>query len=149
MISYETLDAIADAYIPMLAPACLALTLLSLRHGQSNSAARGGLGLGTSLALAYSLMFIDEAFQIWPRFGLDYSTHTAVALALVSFLSINAPRIAKYWLASLVAYAGLMQYQGYHSAADIISTAIVLGLPMWFCLRYYCRKDPASTRTKS
>jgi hypothetical protein len=32
-----------------------------------------------TLLIGYGLMFLNNRFQIWPAFGLDYSTHTAVS----------------------------------------------------------------------
>ncbi len=34
-------------------------------------------------------MLIDNALMIWPKFNLDYSTHTALALALVSVFYLS------------------------------------------------------------
>jgi hypothetical protein len=72
---------------------------------------------------------LDLRLSLWPRLGLDYSTHTAVALVLVLFLSMNAAGQSMPWLGSLAGYAWLMTYQGYHSLVDIATTALAVAIP--------------------
>jgi len=83
-----------------------------------------------NLAIAWGGMLADRAGHIWPSWSLDYSTHTAVALALVISLSLSRPAQSVYWAASMFAYAGLMIMLGYHSAADIMTTALATGVLM-------------------
>lgn len=128
MPDYETLDNIADAYVPLLA----LLSLFSLSRTAYLSRWRQ-LATDTALfvsilLIAYGLMFLDNYLGIWPAFGLDYSTHTAVALALVIFLMSSTKHYSAYLLGSLVLYFLLMLYQGYHSLADILTTAVVVSL---------------------
>jgi len=73
-------------------------------------------------------MFLDAQLLIWPIFGLDYSTHTAVSLVMVIFLIISIKKFSFIWVGSLLCYISLMLYQGYHSTADILSTALVVDL---------------------
>lgn len=128
MPSYETLDAVADAYTPLLALACLAILVRTLRVLQWKALGLRMTSLAAGVCIAYGLMFLDNRFQVWPAAGLDYSTHTAVALVLVMFLSAHWPAVR--WLSplSLLAYALLMVYQRYHTVADIASTAAIVGL---------------------
>jgi hypothetical protein len=126
MPDYETLDAIADAYIPSLGLIWLAVSLAAFA---ARSWRLGGwrLLLGLSgLAVGYAVMFLDEALGIWPRLGLDYSTHTALAIAFVAVNGRLLPRLWALWGASLAAYMGLMLYQEYHSALDVLTTAAVV-----------------------
>lgn len=129
-MSYETLDAIADAYTPLLL--ILFLIGLGVNLYQCWPDYRASvLHFGFLLMLliaSYGLMFIDKALGLWPAFGSDYSTHTAVALSLVFALCVLAPRPAKWIASSMFAYAGLMVYQQYHSVLDIVSTAAVISL---------------------
>ncbi len=71
------------------------------------------LALAFLLLIVYGLMFLDNRLHIWSRFSLDYSTHTAVALALVAFLAINRPN------------------QRYHTVLDIAVTGAVVAFPIW------------------
>lgn len=128
MPSYATLDAIADAYTPLLALACLVLLLRPLHALQWQALGLRMTSLAAGASIAYGLMFMDNRLAIWPALGLDYSTHTAVALVLAMFLSRHWPK-ARWpgWL-SLCAYGLLMLYQRYHTVADIVSTAAAVGV---------------------
>ena len=88
------------------------------------------LGLICLLSTAYGLMFIDNLLRLWPSVGLDYSTHTAAALAFVIYLTLLKPQLKFLWSISLIAYCVLMRYQQYHSIADMITTAAVFTLTL-------------------
>lgn len=136
MLSYEILDAIADAYNPLLGVISLALIAAPLFSRRWRATGIRGLHLTVGLVIAYGLMFLDNALGIWPRFGLDYSTHTAVACVLAVFLAVHAPRLVWLWIGSLVAYLVLMLYQGYHVPLDVATTAVVVAAPLILILRY-------------
>ena len=59
---------------------------------------------------------------------MDYSTHTALSLVLTLFLATGHRKYRGLVAASFVAYLLLMLYQGYHTVADIVSTAAAVGL---------------------
>lgn len=134
MPSSPLLAVVADLYTP----------LLGLYYLHSASRAEQGSKriliylLVFNLAIAWGGMLADRAGHIWPSWSLDYSTHTAVALALVISLSLSRPAQSVYWVASMLAYAGLMIMLGYHSAADIMTTALATGVLMFAAsMRYY------------
>lgn len=131
MFSYENLDRIADAYNPILAAAWLLLLGRAvLVRGWRTGLVHAGLGVG-ALLIAYGCMWLDDAYRLWPGFGLDYSTHTAVAFALgVTLFTMYRPGRAAVVL-SLAGYFLLMLYQRYHSAGDIASTLLVLATPIY------------------
>jgi len=83
------------------------------------------------VAAVYILMLTDLWLHLWDRFGLDYSTHTALAVSL----SVSLVALSRRWLLFLVPllllYAWLMIALDYHSAADIMTTAIVVGPITW------------------
>jgi hypothetical protein len=130
MPSYELLDTIADAYVPALA----LISLLCIVAGTWKFRWKIGLerllGFAAVAVIAYGLMFLDLRFGLWPALGLDYSTHTAVSLGLAIFLCFHARRLRWLWLGSLLCYVALMLYQRYHTVPDIISTAVVAGVPI-------------------
>ena len=128
MLSYATLDAIADAYTPLLALACLAILLRPLRALQWRVLGLRMTSLAAGALVAYGLMFLDNWLAIWPMAQLDYSTHTAVALVLVIFLSRSWPASRLWCWVSLCAYGLLMLFQRYHSVADILTTAVVVAV---------------------
>lgn len=117
---------LADLYTPLLA-----LTFLC-RLTKAPHARRRVLiySVLINVAIAWGIKFVDIYFGIWPGWSLDYSTHTAVALALVISLSFGAPYQSTFWLASLLAYGWLMVSLGYHSVADIATTALATGVVM-------------------
>jgi hypothetical protein len=86
--------------------------------------------------VAYGFMFLDRRLNIWPAFGLDYSTHTAIALGLVIFLSFNMRKLVTFWIGSLVSYVLLMWYQRYHTIADIATTGVAVGIPIGLIMTY-------------
>ncbi len=126
MTTYEMLDAVADTYTPLLFLGYLAFAVIYWRRGDRLAALKGLAGV----LVAYILMFIDNALHLWPKIGLDYSTHSAVALALIAFLvhkrPWDNPVALGLWL-SLVLYYALEVYQRYHSVMDIVTTTLVVG----------------------
>lgn len=126
MTEKQTLALIADIYTPLLAAVSFAYILMALWNTQWRLAFARFLAVAGGLAVAYALMFFDQRLNIWSEFSLDYSTHTAVALALVAFLSVTQPALAALWCGSLAGYALLMVYLDYHTFADILTTGAVV-----------------------
>lgn len=125
MSTYEILDAIADSYNPLLFIGYIVFSVIYWRRGDKVACIRGFVGI----VIAYSLMFLDSALGLWKSLGLDYSTHTAVALALIVFHIHKRPLSsgpAISFMVSLLAYYALMVYQEYHSFLDIVSTALAI-----------------------
>ena len=136
-MSWDTLDAIADSVNPILGIIALVWPWLHWR----GSWRRAALSVATTLVsvgLAYVLATLDARYGWWPSVGLDFSTHTAVAIALVVSLCAIKPSIWFAWAAVLCGYVALMLYQGYHTAADILTTAAVIAPPL--CLYHYSLK---------
>lgn len=79
-----------------------------------------------SLLLVYTVMFLDNYFNIWPIWGLDYSTHSAVALIFVINLSWRNKILRLFAPLSLLVYCCFMWKLNYHSFADILTTLLVL-----------------------
>lgn len=150
MPSYETLDAIADAYNPLLALVSLLLIAARVFTARWRQAGVGLAGFVAVALVAYGLMVLDHRLGIWPAFGLDYSTHTATAFGLVILLSIEARRLAALWSLSFVGYVLLMLYQRYHTVSDVVTTAVVVGFPLVLILVYlhrlgYMNRDTPDT----
>lgn len=134
-MTYEQIDTIADAYIPLLVLLVLcfiAKLIIDKQYGRAILFTQSAL---ISATCVYAIMALDNFFSIWQSFALDYSTHTALALALVLTL-FNTKVTNKVWrptlITSFVAYAALMLYQEYHTLADILSTTIVLAPGLYF-----------------
>ena len=146
-MSYEQLDIIADAYIPLLLMLSIGLIsatyLTNRKNPQDNIASLKRFHLQHNPILAllcstiwvYGWMLIDKAFKLWPTLHLDYSTHTAAALMLAVFLSrigllpgVKALKVTVFAILaiSVIAYGGLMWFQQYHTVTDMLSTALVI-----------------------
>lgn len=136
MLSHGTLNAIIQAYNPTLGALALGMIGAALAARQWRVGGVRALHLVIGLLIAYGLMFIDNRLRIWPYFDLDYSTHTAVTVILVTYLGIHARKAMPLWIVSTFAYFLLMVYQKFHTIADIVTTAIVVMLPLILILRY-------------
>ncbi len=130
-MSQGALSIVADIYIPLITLVIvieLTLTNKLLTNNQHLLKFRLLLLTG-SLASAFGLMAIDNIFQLWASLGLDYSTHSAVALGLVLLLCLLKPTVYIYYLVSLLLYFWLMVLLRYHTALDILSTVLII-LPL-------------------
>ena len=134
----QTFNKIADSYIPVLA----FLSLLSLVfYSRFSFKKPKEVGLRVLLLMVlvlivYGLLILDKKFGIWPSFGrLDYSTHTALSLALVMFLAFHHKKYQEILVGSFVLYVPLMLYQKYNSVADIAVTGIVIGVVTFSILK--------------
>lgn len=124
---------IADLYTPLLV---FAWTYSLLAFGCNR---RQWLESVTVLCVLAVLVMIvavgDLVWRWWPEQQLDFSTHTAVALLLVVAISWVAHQYRRSLVviiclagtASLCAYAGIMVWMHYHTVADIVTTAVVIG----------------------
>ena len=130
MLTYEQWDTIADAYIPSLALIYFMLIAYTIYQRQYGLALTYFAMTLLCSVVVYSLMFIDNAMHIWPRFNLDYSTHTALALVFVQSIwqiISNVKIFTKIFLIlSFVSYLLLMKWMAYHSVRDMLTTILVL-----------------------
>ena len=132
MFTYQQLDFIADSYIPVLFFISLFIFAVDIfRNGFKKHCLQLG-SVVLSVLIVYLVMAVDNRFEIWPKFDLDYSTHTALALVFVIFLSSRGTLALTLSVLSFVLYIALMIYQKYHTFDDIFSTALFLA-PI-FCL---------------
>lgn len=144
-MSWDTLDAIADSVNPILGIIALVWPWLFWRRSWRRAALSVAATL-LSVGFAYALAALDGRHGWWPSVGLDFSTHTAVAVALITSLCAIKPSIWFAWIAMLCGYVALMLYQGYHTLPDIITTAAVIAPPL--CLyHWWLLRTKATTRT--
>jgi hypothetical protein len=115
------LTIIADLYTPLL-------IFIWLFYLYQEAATRGAeiKVLLLSLLLVYTVMLLDNYFNIWPIWGLNYSTHSAVALVFVVNLTWRNKILRLLAPLSLLVYCYLMWKLNYHSFADILITLLVL-----------------------
>ena len=131
-MTYQQLDAIADSYIPLLGILSL---LCFVRKGFSSGVRSAFIDVVTTFFGAlyiYTLMFADKYLGAFASIGLDYSTHTALALVFVVTLSFIGKTVRFITIISMLSYCLLMLYQGYHTVADIMLTGLlVLPVLVW------------------
>lgn len=128
MTNFQLLDTIADAYNPTLLVVALALTAISAVKKSFSPIAR----LIAVTFIVYGFMFLDMQLKIWAYFSSDYSTHTAAALGLtihVGFL-VRTIYVRYQVLFLFLSYCVLMHYQGYHTTWDMVSTILVMFIPL-------------------
>jgi len=134
MLSYNQWDNIADAYIPLLALITLLFLLKDLVKLNFQRPLKQLLWIFISGCFIYGVMALDNTMRIWPALGLDYSTHTALALVFVVFFVLQKSIPAIVSVISFILYGWLMVYLNHHSIADILTTALVV-TPVIFVLQ--------------
>lgn len=143
MPDYDTLDNIADAFIPIIFGISLIILVYTLFGGHRKLFYHQAILLLAGAIVAYGLMAIDAQFEFWPTLGLDYSTHTAVALVLTVFLCATLQKKLSLLLVLFLSYLLLMLYQKYHSFADIITTIVVVSLVYSPWVIHYIKRLPS------
>ncbi|TQV89633.1 hypothetical protein [Aliikangiella coralliicola] len=144
MSLYEKLDWVADSYSPILLVIAISVIVHVFRTQGRHQGSLRVAQLFLLLALVYLLQFIDNRWMIWHSFGLDYSTHTAFALAIVVFTWFDGRKLRIGILISFIAYLLLMLYQQYHTVADMVTTILVLTPLMYLISRLLIRVIPTS-----
>ena len=129
MLSYQVLDRVADSHNPVLGIIWLSLSAAPFASRQWRKALSRFIAGLACLLVAYGLMWVDSITQLWGQLSLDYSSHTAVAVALLGAICASSRRLGFLAAALIGLYVPLMIYQGYHSLADIASTALAVGGP--------------------
>lgn len=130
MLDYAALDVLADSHNPLLAVVALALIVSAVAQRRGRLALLRLAGVLAALAVVYGFKLADDRLGLWPRFGVDYATHTAVALAAATYLVAQAPRLWAFWIASFAGYTWLVLHQRYHTPADLLSTCAAVAGPL-------------------
>lgn len=148
LTSYESLDTLADSYVPLLA--VIIMVNIAARLNQPRQALAEFCKVLLLAVLAYGVMFVDNSLRLWASQGWDYSTHTAVAAACCWYLYwlkkgsgilggiFRLKWVTLLWPISFVGYLLLMRYQGYHTWADMLTTCLAL-LPL-FMLHHFATR---------
>lgn len=125
------LDGLADSFNPLLAVMGLAAPFLR-RPRALMSTLVFYLSAAAAIGFVYVIRAVDIDHQIWGRFALDFSTHSAFAASLVASLSAYNRRWIGPLLVLITLYFCLQLVMRYHSVADIISSASVAGVAALF-----------------
>ena len=147
-LDYQTLDTLADAYVPALA--ITALISMGAKLKQPRHALKEFCSFLLLAFIAYGIMFTDTAHHLWAKKGWDYSTHTATAAACTWYLFwlhksqrvlggfFHITGVMLFWPLSFIGYLVLMRFQQYHSWADMLTT--LLALMPFFVLHYFATR---------
>ncbi len=143
-MSHDELAIIADLYIPLLVLITVRWFLYAFFQIPApdrcyKKAMRNVSATIMGMLVIYTFMFVDMQLNIFVTIGLDYSTHTALALVFIVTLSFVNKQVRWIAISSMILYCLLMIYQKYHSFYDIIATAILV-LPPLIGLTYLSNK---------
>lgn len=132
------LDLFSHAINPLLGLAALLLPL-SKNHRAHIQKARYYGALVSVVVIAYVWMFFERKYQWWEHdWGVTFSTHTAVHVAILSCLW----QLGRRWRVAAIfigaAYALLMVYRHYHAPSDIALTAAAM-LPELILVWWFAR----------
>lgn len=136
MTTFEKLDLLADSVNPVLIILAIIISIIKgIKQNKRIRVIKINIAYFiVSILAVYSIRSIDEKFELWSSFNLDYSTHQALALSSICYLIKISGRLW-IWLIIIIMYDSLMLYQGYHSILDITTTSIILLLVMLFIYR--------------
>ena len=123
---------LCEGMIPLLG---VALVMTGYRQRPLAIVAR----LAAALAWVYLFHFGDMQFKVWKGWGLNFSAHTGVALAVGCTLAALGRPWAILTLVVWFAYAALMIHLDYHSMADILSTSAAV-LPGTIAAQFLLRR---------
>jgi hypothetical protein len=121
---FRVLDKIADATNIALALWLLAILITGVKN---KTLSRGAwLAALLPIALVYVVKAFDDKWHLWKSIGADYSTHSALAAALVIALCfLDRPRRALA-IAVFIIYEILIWLLGFHTLLDIGSTLLIV-----------------------
>lgn len=136
-MTYEQLDVVADAYIPILILVSIATLVTIVRKRSTKDIYNVLIVLAGGIFQTYAVMILDNALGLWPLLNLDYSTHTSLALVFVVYLAFISSHLFVCAVGSMLFYIALMLYQEYHSLLDVLVTTIAI-LPglLWLNIKF-------------
>lgn len=144
---FRVLDGLADATNYLLLLWLLAVLIIGARSKLLTG--RAWLAPLLSIAAVYVVKTIEGKFDLWERAGWNYSTHSALAAAVVMslfFLDRSRRFIA---LAAFGIYEILIVLLGFHTIADIASTLLVIVPIAWLCHALLGREQRISAAEES
>ena len=110
---------LCDSIIPLL-------VALLIYAGRRKRPLRSLARVAASLGWVYALHFADRGFTFWGSADLDFSTHSAVAIAVGTTLAMQGRGWLALTLVLWICYAALMVHLGYHTTADLGTTAVAV-----------------------
>jgi hypothetical protein len=127
--AHPALAITAEAVLPVLGLLVLVLPATEWKAGRLKFPELFWFCALASIALVYILRYFCHPAGHWIRPGVNYSTHTAVAVSLGVSLVICRPMLLPAMVVVVGAYLWLITFLGYHTPGDAISTGAVI-LPL-------------------
>ena len=127
--AHPALALAAETVLPALGLLALVLPATEWRAGRLKFPEFFWACAFISIALVYILRYFCHPAGHWIRPGMNYSTHTALAVSLAVTLSLCRLRLFPAVAVVVGAYLWVITYLRYHTPADEISTAAVI-LPL-------------------
>jgi hypothetical protein len=123
--AFKILHLIANSTNPLLGIALVAALVLLWQRNKSYAA---GIFLATILSIILiNIIRVGEAhYDIWSRWGMNFSTHAAITIAFCIPLALIWQKRWWLFLAIFIAYDILMMMMLFHSLADIVTTSALI-----------------------
>jgi hypothetical protein len=143
------LDLFSHTINPLLGLVVLLLPLSKWHRTRIHKTRYYG-ALVSVVLLAYAWMYFERKYQWWEHvWGVTFSTHTAVHVAILSCLWQWGSRWRVASILIGISYALLMVYRHYHAPSDIaLTTAAMLPelIVVWWLAQ--ARRDPDLSPSK-
>lgn len=130
---FQILHTVANSVNILLIVWLLAVLIIGTK--QKVLGARSWLAALSTVALVYIAKTVDGRLGIWKSLEWDYSTHSALAAALVISICVFSRSYRVFALAVFIAYELLIVLLGFHSIADILSTLLLI-IPVSFLVHW-------------
>ena len=121
--------------------------ILLIYAGRRERPLRALARVAASLGWVYALHFADRGLTFWGSADLDFSTHSAVAIAVGTTLAMQGRAWLAVTLVLWACYAALMVRLGYHTAADLGTTALAVFPGVALCQLIGRREQQTGTVT--
>lgn len=125
---------LADLYTPLF---FLQSLWLAYQSNRQRSFAYFAL---ISCAGIYTLYALDLWLKIWPEWGMDFSTHTAIIVPSL-WLIFQHKRLSLIYGLLALSYLYLMIELQYHTLVDIVSTLLFVTPWVYFVARRFLSRN--------
>ena len=139
MTEYSFIDGVLDTYNPLLFVISLIIGARKIIKRQTHKVVRLVAMMAVSFGYVYGMYFLDKHMQIWTSFGLDYSTHTAFAIA-VSMTICSVKQWVEVLMILFCFYVVGMLFMDFHTVEDIVATSVVIAIPLFIAQYFIIQK---------
>ncbi|HCK92574.1 MAG TPA: hypothetical protein DHW71_06285 [Gammaproteobacteria bacterium] len=144
MTEYSFIDGLLDSYNPILFVISIVICIRKALLRQTHKVIRICSMFAVSFGYVYGMFLLDKHVQLWASFGLDYSTHTAFAIA-VSMTICSVKQWVEVLMILFCFYVVGMLFMDFHTVEDIVATSVVIAIPLFVAQYFIIQK----TRSKN